>query len=79
MKQTIDFDIILNKIGPLGPYQRWVLLIILVLAPSTAVHNIASVFYSAHEDFRYNLLWIVIVKLLNFLKLKYEILYIIFN
>merc|ERR1719376_184179 len=52
MKSTIDFDVILKKIGSLGPYQRRLLLIILVLAPSTAVHNISSVFYSAHEDFR---------------------------
>ena len=52
MKSTIDFDVILKKIGSLGPYQRCLLLIILVLAPSTAVHNISSVFYSAHEDFR---------------------------
>jgi len=46
-----------------------VLLIILVLAPSTAVHNIASVFYSAHEDFRCNLSQLEeIIKHSNFTK-----------
>lgn len=51
----IDFDYILSKINPLGPYQLFLVILVYWLAIPSQMHNVASVFIAAKEDFRYTI------------------------
>ena len=59
----IDFDYILSKINPLGPYQLFLVILVYWLAIPSQMHNVASVFIAAKENFRFTFV-------LNFFKLK---------